>query len=55
MSYRQVERTNVVHGGKDESGYDRNQLAKRYNQETKQQGKRVTRKAVSHLPFFMGC
>ena len=54
MSYRQVENTNAVRGGKDEAGYDRNQLARRYNQETKQQGKLVTRKVVSHLPFFMG-
>ena len=55
MSYRQAESTKAVRGGKDESGYDRNQLAKRYNQETKQQGKRITHKTVNHLPFFMGC
>ena len=38
-----------------EHGCDYNQLAKRYNQETKLVGKQVRVKQVSELPFLMGC
>ena len=43
-----------VRGGA-EHGCDYNQLAKRYNQETKLVGKQVRVKRVSELPFLMGC
>lgn len=45
----------LVLGGKSDYGYCRSSLAKRYNQETKRIGKKITRRKVKEIPIHLGC
>lgn len=42
-------------GGAAEHGYCRASLAKRYNEETREVGKKVTVRKVKRVPIFLGC
>ena len=45
----------LVMGGKGDYGYCRSTLARRYNKETQEVGKKITRRKVKEIPIFLGC